>query len=279
LTALKAVPGERGALDMRLIKLGYREHRAIGDIWPLINSIRDTGLRHPVTISPGYGLITGRRRLAACQHLGWDEIPYRAVGTIPEVLPVIAEEDADPRQSLAMTYAERIYRDWQMREELEWWPRAGHNRGTSRTGRDRRTQLATAAGLNDSQYTRAYTVILAANGYRRAMNYLHPLEDETAVTIAREMAKLLETTEATSVIETAYARYRAMLPAVNQAPPATEAEVSSALAKLAGMAAGFAGMTLPAGVTAEQIEQWDKSMTEPIRTLMRFRRRVLRSAS
>jgi hypothetical protein len=279
LTVLKAVPGERGALDMRLIKLGYREHRAIGDIWPLINSIRDTGLRHPVTISPGYGLITGRRRLAACQHLGWGEVPYQVVGTIPEALSLIAREDADSRQSLAMTIAERIYRDWQMREELEWWPRAGHNQGVPGVRKDRRDQLAAAARLNASQYTRAYTVILAANGYRRAMNYLHPLEDEAVVAIAREMAKLLETAEAVSVIETAYARYRTLLPAVNQAPPATEAEVSSALAKLAGMAAGFAGMTLPAGVTPEQIEQWDKSMTGPIRILMRFRRRALRSVS
>jgi hypothetical protein len=277
LTSVKAVPGERGALDIRLISPGRLAHRALGDIGPLADSIRDAGLRRPVTISPGYGLIAGRRRLAAGEHLGWEEIPYRVIGTVPEALAVFTEEDADARQSLPMTIAERIYRDWQMRDELEWWPRAGHNRAAAGVGRDHRNQLSAAAHLNGSQYTRAYTVILAANGYRRAMNKLHRLEDEAEVAFAREVAKMLEAADAP--VETAYARYRAMLPAPEQAPPATEAEVSAALAGLTGMAAGFKDMALPPGVTAEQLERWEKTMTEPIRILTRFRRELRRATN
>jgi ParB-like nuclease family protein len=267
----EAVPGESGEVPVRLIRLGRREHRALGDIVPLADSIRDAGLRHPVIISPRYGLITGRRRLAACQHLGWREVPYLAVGTVAEALAAFLREDGDPRQALPMTVAERIYRDWQMRDELKWWPRAGHNRADPATRGDHRGQLAAGSGLNATQYVHAYEVILAAGGYCRLMNRLHPLDDEDKAAIAREAAKMLETMDA-RVAETAFARYRAMLPAVRQAPPATAAEIEAGLARLTGLAGGFGGMTLPPAATAEQTEQWDKTVTEAIRILIRFRR-------
>jgi ParB-like nuclease family protein len=268
-----AEPGETGEVAIRLIRLGRREHRALGDIVPLADSIRDAGLRHPVTVSPRYGLITGRRRLAACQHLGWKEVPYEVLGTVAQALAVFLREDGDPRQALTMTVAERIYRDWQMREELKWWPRAGHNRADPGTRGDHRSQLARGAGLNSSQYVRAYEIILAASGFRRAANHLCPLDDEDKVAAARESAKMLETT-ALRAAETAYARYRSALPALQQPPPATAAEIEAGLARLTGLARGFGGMTLPPAATADQAGQWDKTMTEAIRVLIRFRRTI-----
>jgi hypothetical protein len=267
----KAVPGEKGAVDIRLIRLGHCEHRALGDIVPLADSIRDAGLRHPVVIGPGYGLITGRRRLAACEYLGWKEVPYEAIGTVPEALAVFAREDADPRQALTMTVAERIYRDWQMRDELKWWPRAGQNKGVRGVAGDHRHELARGAGLNATQYTRAYEVVLAASGFRRAMNYLHPLDDEDKVAVAREAAKLLETANLRAV-EPAYARYRLAISPAKQAPPAAGPEVDAALARLAGMAAGISGMALAPDAAPAQIRQWDEAITVSVQKLIRWRR-------
>jgi hypothetical protein len=275
-----AVPGEKGEADIRLIRLGRREHRGIGDITSLADSIRDAGLRHRIAVSPGYGLITGRRRLAACQHLGWDRIPYRTIGTVPEALAVIAEEDADPRQALPMTIAEAIYRDWQVRDLLEWWPRAGHNRAVQGAREERRDLLARAAGLNGSQYTRAYAVILAAEGWCRKMNHLHPLEDEAEIEAAREAAKTLQTAVSPGLVDAAYRQYRAMLAPPDTTPPATAADVDAALARLTGMTAAFGGIVLPPDASPEMLQRWDDVMTKQVvRPLMEFRRNRIRRST
>jgi ParB-like nuclease domain len=271
-----AVSGEKGALDIRLIRLGRRQHRAIGDIRPLAGSIRDGGLRHPVTVSPGYGLISGRRRLAAYESLGWTVIPYRAVRTIADALPLLAEDDADTRQSLPMTIAEVIYRDWQVRDELEWWPRAGHNRAIPGTRYEHRAMLAAAAGLNSSAYTRAYTVILASEGFCRKMNHLHALEDEGEIAAARDAAKMLETPDR-GVIDQAYRRYQAMLRIPEAIPAVTVGEFDAAMARLTGTVAAFSGITLPADASPETIQHWDDVMTmQVIRPLGQFRRSKIR---
>jgi hypothetical protein len=279
LRTIPASPGEKGLADIRLIRPGRRERRAIGDIRPLADSIRDSGLRHPVTVSPAYGLITGRRRLAAYEHLGQSRIPYRAVGTISQALAVIAEEDADPRQALPMTIAEAIFRDWQMRDELEWWPQAGYLEGDPGTRRDHRSELAAAAGLNGSQYTRACAVILAAEGFRRAMNRLHALDNEMEIAAAREAAKLLETTSP-GVIDRAYRQYCAHLQVPPAVPPATIAEVDAALARLSGAVAAFSTITLPPDAGPEMLRHWDDVMTRQIsRPLAQFRRNKIRSGN
>jgi hypothetical protein len=277
LRTIPASPGEKGSADIQLIRLGRRERRAIGDIRPLADSIRDSGLRHPVTISRDYGLISGRRRLAAYEHLGQSRIPYRAVGTISQALAAIAAEDADSRQALPMTIAEAIFRDWQMRDELEWWPRAGNRKGDPGTRMDHRNQLAAAAGLNGSQYTRAYAVILAAEGFRRQMNRLHALDDEMAIAAAREAAKLLETTSG-AITDKAYSQYRAQLHVPPAEPPAAIADVDAALARLSGAVAAFSTIELPPDAGPEILQHWDDVMTKQIsRPLAQFRRNKIRS--
>lgn len=269
-------PGETGAADIRLVLLGHREHRAIGNIASLAHSIRDGGLRFPVTIGPRYGLITGRRRLAAHEQLGLGYIRYRVIGTIAEALDVIAEEDADPRQSLPMTVAEAIFRDWQMRTELEWWPRAGRRKAVGSTRGDRRDMLARAAGLSPSQYTRACAIILASQGFVRAMNHLHELEDEMQIEAAREAAKMLDATEP-GVVQPAYTHFRKALPAASGPPEASAHDIDAALARLAGMTAAFSGLRLPPGATPEQLRRWDEEMTKHVmRPLSNFRKNQIR---
>jgi hypothetical protein len=56
-----------------------RRYRPVRDIQSLQASIAELGLLQPVVIHPGGFLIAGARRVAACQALGWDEIPARVI--------------------------------------------------------------------------------------------------------------------------------------------------------------------------------------------------------
>lgn len=57
------------------IRVGTRFRKEMGDIASLAKSIQEVGLLHPVVVTPDGELIAGMRRLAACQSLGWTDIP------------------------------------------------------------------------------------------------------------------------------------------------------------------------------------------------------------
>jgi ParB/RepB/Spo0J family partition protein len=61
------------------IIVGARHRKDMGDIEGLAASIADVGLLHPIVVHPDGTLIAGERRLRACQHLGWSEVPVRIV--------------------------------------------------------------------------------------------------------------------------------------------------------------------------------------------------------
>ena len=61
------------------IKIGQRFRKDLGDVQTLARSIEDTGLLHPVVITPAGELIAGSRRLAAAQLLGWTDILVNVV--------------------------------------------------------------------------------------------------------------------------------------------------------------------------------------------------------
>jgi len=57
------------------IRIGKRFRQDLGDIQSLADSIADIGLLHPIVVDSENRLIVGRRRLAACELLGWTDIP------------------------------------------------------------------------------------------------------------------------------------------------------------------------------------------------------------
>jgi N6-adenosine-specific RNA methylase IME4/ParB-like chromosome segregation protein Spo0J len=61
------------------IQIGFRYRKDLGDLRPLAESIAEVGLLHPVVVTPEGRLIAGQRRLEACRHLGWTEIPVTVV--------------------------------------------------------------------------------------------------------------------------------------------------------------------------------------------------------
>ena len=67
------------AVNIEQIQIGFRYRKDLGDLRPLANSIAEVGLLHPVVVTPEGRLIAGQRRLEACRHLGWTEIPVTVV--------------------------------------------------------------------------------------------------------------------------------------------------------------------------------------------------------
>src|ERR1039457_3539068 len=61
------------------IQIGFRYRKDLGDLRPLVDSIAEVGLLHPVVVTPEGRLIAGQRRLEACRLLGWMEVPVTVV--------------------------------------------------------------------------------------------------------------------------------------------------------------------------------------------------------
>jgi ParB-like chromosome segregation protein Spo0J len=57
------------------IEIGSRARRDMGNIQALADSIKAIGLLQPIGVNQANVLVFGERRLRACQHLGWTEIP------------------------------------------------------------------------------------------------------------------------------------------------------------------------------------------------------------
>lgn len=56
------------------IRIVKRIRTDLGDLKPLMNSIKKYGLLHPIIIDSDYNLITGHRRLESAKQLGWTSI-------------------------------------------------------------------------------------------------------------------------------------------------------------------------------------------------------------
>ena len=62
-------------IPIKDIKIGNRFRKEVGDITDLVNSIKNNGLLHPISITRSSVLIAGRRRIEAFNKLGFEKIP------------------------------------------------------------------------------------------------------------------------------------------------------------------------------------------------------------
>ena len=56
------------------IKIKKRIRKDLGDLAPLMESLRDHGLMNPIVVNLRHELIAGHRRLEAARRLGWPQI-------------------------------------------------------------------------------------------------------------------------------------------------------------------------------------------------------------
>ncbi|GAB1457612.1 MAG: ParB N-terminal domain-containing protein [Spirochaetia bacterium] len=61
-------------VDINSIRIKKRVRRELHDIDQLADSLKHFGQLHPITITRGKVLVSGRRRLAAASSLGWKTI-------------------------------------------------------------------------------------------------------------------------------------------------------------------------------------------------------------
>lgn len=88
------------------IKVRKRVRKEIGDIQPLVKSIKRYGLLNPITINEKNELIAGERRLQAVKQLGW------------HMVPVVVIHNADPTAELEIEIEENVQRSDFTEDEL-----------------------------------------------------------------------------------------------------------------------------------------------------------------
>lgn len=115
-----------GCIDIADIVVGERDRIEMGEIAALAESIDEVGLLHPVVVTADHVLVAGGRRLAACVHLGWLEVPVTVVDleSAPDVLRAELEENTC-RKPLTPYEAARA----RERRAVVLAPKAAENRG------------------------------------------------------------------------------------------------------------------------------------------------------
>lgn len=86
-------------LPVDSIRIRKRVRKDLGDLTPLINSLRKYGQLSPILIDPNHELIAGFRRLEAAKRLGWRSVEVIIVDTDSDVqkLEIELEENIQRR--------------------------------------------------------------------------------------------------------------------------------------------------------------------------------------
>jgi ParB family chromosome partitioning protein len=106
---------DRGHIELdRLtdsIVVGQRHRRDLGDLSPLMDSLKRVGLLQPVTITPDGHLICGYRRLEAAKRLGWRTLRvWVRSGLSDHLTRLLAERDENTtHKPLAADEAAKLY--------------------------------------------------------------------------------------------------------------------------------------------------------------------------
>jgi ParB-like chromosome segregation protein Spo0J len=156
-------------IDINWVKVVGRHRKDLGDLTELVESIRRSGLIHPITVTEDGSLIAGQRRLEAFRKLGRPAIPARVAYDLEGAIERLMVERDENTARKPMT-PEELVSLGKVLEALER-PRATQ-RMMSGTGGEPPVQLnkgsgtrdavAGALGMSPTSYYRARTVVEAA---------------------------------------------------------------------------------------------------------------------
>ena len=111
-------------VEIDRISVKTRIRRDLGDLTPLMESLRRHGLLNPISISDSYELIAGQRRMEAAKRLGWRALPCRIIRSphAVEQLEVEIEENTARLPLSQDEVAEALERLEKLRRP-PWWKR------------------------------------------------------------------------------------------------------------------------------------------------------------
>lgn len=72
-------------VNIKDIKVKKRVRKDLGDLQPLMDSLRTYGLLNPISINSKFQLIAGERRLEAAKALGWTKINAIMIDSLDEI--------------------------------------------------------------------------------------------------------------------------------------------------------------------------------------------------
>jgi ParB family chromosome partitioning protein len=158
------------------IRVGHRHRSDLGDLVPLIKSIQEVGLLHPLVVTPDMQLVAGARRLAAVKELGWKEVPVRVVEGLDDAVAALRAErdentcrkDFTPSEAVAIGQAleelERVEAKKRQREHGGTAPGKAKNTpgNLPEVNGDARDKVAAAVGMSGRTYDKAKDVAEAA---------------------------------------------------------------------------------------------------------------------
>lgn len=268
----------------------------LGDLRPLVESIRDLGLLHPIVVTPDYRLVAGQRRLAACRQLGFDEIPVRVVHNMTTAAALLRAErdentcrlDFKPSEAVALGLRleslEKPKADERKREAGKTYGRGqsiggGDSPPPIRKGKVRDI-VAPEVGMTPTRYAHAKTVVTAA-------------QDETLPDEVREVAAdALREMDETGKVETAYRKVlsvkepRTPAPAPKASPQdrspikrskggrsSAEQVVSNAMHTLGAVASVLDSVDVDA-LDISEADVWKRSLADAQRSIRNFRSRL-----
>ena len=149
----------------------YRKH--LGNLIPLMDSIKTLGLLHPVIVNKDHFLIAGERRLESCKRLGWNEIAARIVAL--DELELRAQHDENVvREPFLPSEAVAIARALEQDEKAKAHERMSLGGHLSKKGVIRgeqlaplikgktRDRLAAYVGMSHATLKRAEEIVAAA---------------------------------------------------------------------------------------------------------------------
>ena len=151
-------------MKIEAIKVGVRHRRDLGDIDELAASIAKVGLLHPIVVTPDGDLIAGERRLAACKHLRWDDLPVTVIPLKEIVRGEFAEnsfrKDFTISEAVAIKRAlEPLERGAAKERMLAGKPSENFSEGASGNALDK---IADVVGKQRTTLAKAEAVVVAA---------------------------------------------------------------------------------------------------------------------
>lgn len=156
-------------VDIDKIEMGQRFRSDLGDLQPLIDSIEEVGLIHPVVITDSFELVAGQRRIEALRKLGHEQVECRVLPLSPAEMLRAEHDENEVRKAFTPTERVAIARRLEAEVARQAKERQAHGqtapgRNASETVTEAPTReiVGKAVGWSGPTYQRAKAVVAAA---------------------------------------------------------------------------------------------------------------------